>query len=525
MNDAVVKRRTDGLLFKFGMIFILLIVVTLCLSGITMYLTETTSFRAQSQERIRQVAKYLESLIISDEDNFSAYQDYFMEHYHDMEIPYAFNEYHTKEAEFRRLFDSEEGGNPSEGEHDFKNMSPELQKAFFEYYHEYWLLKFEKAKEDFSLAYAYYLTFTENGDGSYEVYYMMDGERTPREGSDGKLLHLADQYHHTPAEEPVEWKVWSTGEETDEFQEWDNDWGHTYTYYVPLKLKGKKMGLICTEIDVESFNKGILINTLRHTVRNGLILILCVIVVLMIINRIYISKIVNLARNVQIYSGDKDPNVAEVIDLDSYGRDEISVLAGNTASMIRELDDHMKNLLATNKELSETRQRASNMQALTNMDALTGIRNKTAYDQETAQINRAVSEGDTKFGIAMIDLNFLKKINDTYGHEQGNIAIKKLCHITCVIFDHSPVFRIGGDEFVVILKGHDMEFYDELEKRFDDEIELLKNDDSLEEWEKVSAAIGVAFFDPALDKDVSDVFKRADNEMYEKKKAMKAARE
>ena len=56
-----------------------------------------------------------------------------------------------------------------------------------------------------------------------------------------------------------------------------------------------------------------------------------------------------------------------------------------------------------------------------------------------------IQKGEKKLGIAIVDLNFLKKINDTYGHEKGNLAIKKLCFIICHIFQHSPVFRIGGD--------------------------------------------------------------------------------
>ena len=524
MEKTSVNKKTDGILFRSGIMFLLFTVVTLILSGITLYLTETGTYRRQCQDNIRQVARYLNSLIQDDADNFLAYHKYFMEHYKEMEVPISFDEYHKAYHEFLTLFNERYPGKIYGADIEFNDMDPDLQKLYAQYYHEYWLLNFEKARDDFSLAYSYYITFTENNDDSYEEYYVLDAERTERDGSGGKYLHLGDQYHHTPAEQPVEWKVWSTGEETDEFQEWNNAWGHTYTYYVPLKIRGEKLGLICTEIDVESVSRGIFVNTLRLEGRIGLVLILCVGVMLFLINRGYISRIVKLSNNVTTYSRDKDPAIAALIEKEGAGADELSILSSNTAGMIREIDGHMKKLTATHKELNETKMKASNMQALANKDALTGIRNKTAYDQETAQIDKSVLNGFTEFGIAMIDLNFLKKINDTYGHEQGNVAIKKLCHIVCVIFDHSPVFRIGGDEFVVILKGHDMEHYDELRKRFEDEMLILKADDSLNDWEKVSAAIGAAFFDPSTDKTVADVFKRADNLMYERKKEMKAAR-
>ena len=162
---------------------------------------------------------------------------------------------------------------------------------------------------------------------------------------------------------------------------------------------------------------------------------------------------------------------------------------------------------------------------LKHLDALTGIRNKTAYDKEIRRVEGDLqSDSDKKFGIAMVDLNFLKKINDTYGHEQGNIAIKKLCRMVCVIFAHSPVFRIGGDEFVVVLENNDYKNADDLLAQFNGQLNDMANDAALEPWERISAAIGVAFYDPATDSSVATVFKRADKAMYLRKKEMKAVR-
>ena len=130
-----------------------------------------------------------------------------------------------------------------------------------------------------------------------------------------------------------------------------------------------------------------------------------------------------------------------------------------------------------------------------------------------------------EFSIAMIDLNYLKKINDTFGHEQGNIAIKKLCYIVCHTFTHSPVFRIGGDEFVTILKNDDYKNRVNLVEVFNRSLAELAKDDKLEVWEKVSAAIGIADFDMKIDANVANVFARADKAMYQRKKEMKAVRE
>ena len=117
----------------------------------------------------------------------------------------------------------------------------------------------------------------------------------------------------------------------------------------------------------------------------------------------------------------------------------------------------------------------------------------------------------------MIDMNDLKQINDTFGHEQGNEAIIRLANLICDIFMHSPVFRIGGDEFVVILEKNSYEERDVLVTDFLEANDALRNDTSLHEWERVSAALGMAVFEPDKDTSFNDVFQRADSAMYEHK--------
>ena len=87
------------------------------------------------------------------------------------------------------------------------------------------------------------------------------------------------------------------------------------------------------------------------------------------------------------------------------------------------------------------------------------------------------------------------------------------------------MFRIGGDEFAIILYNDDYDHYDDLVKEFFNQQQEMSMDDSLDPWNKISAAIGVSFFDPAKDNSLMDVFKRADANMYICKKEMKANRE
>ena len=88
-------------------------------------------------------------------------------------------------------------------------------------------------------------------------------------------------------------------------------------------------------------------------------------------------------------------------------------------------------------------------------DELTGTKNKTAYHETEKELQRLVKDGGEPFGIVVCDINGLKLINDTEGHKAGDDYIKSACRLVCRIFHHSPVFRVGGDEFVVVLKGQD----------------------------------------------------------------------
>ena len=115
----------------------------------------------------------------------------------------------------------------------------------------------------------------------------------------------------------------------------------------------------------------------------------------------------------------------------------------------------------------------------------------------------------------------MKTINDTYGHEKGNEAIQGLCSLICKTFKHSPVYRIGGDEFVVILKNNDYENRQTLCEKFNTAMKVKEDNESLKLWERISAALGCEVYDPQLDQDVESVFKRADQTMYIRKKEMK----
>ena len=88
------------------------------------------------------------------------------------------------------------------------------------------------------------------------------------------------------------------------------------------------------------------------------------------------------------------------------------------------------------------------------------------------------------------------------------------------MFQHSPVFRIGGDEFAVILQNEDFEAREELVRRFE-ESRKARCAEAENRWEEVHVAMGVAVYDPLIDHSVIDTVRRADKIMYLNKRERK----
>ena len=160
---------------------------------------------------------------------------------------------------------------------------------------------------------------------------------------------------------------------------------------------------------------------------------------------------------------------------------------------------------------------------MANRDPLTGVKDMTAYTDMIGVLTEEIrkSDGKVKFGLIECDINGLKNVNDNYGHDVGDRYIKNCCSLICTIFKHSPVYRIGGDEFVIILRGDDYEDRSSLMEELRLKVAETEKIDSVFDG-KASMAYGIAVFDTELDDGVSTVFRRADGSMYNKKRLMRS---
>ncbi|MDO4538233.1 MAG: diguanylate cyclase [Coriobacteriales bacterium] len=170
-----------------------------------------------------------------------------------------------------------------------------------------------------------------------------------------------------------------------------------------------------------------------------------------------------------------------------------------------------------NKNKLEAEKAASkSFQTMANTDSLTGVRNKHAYSELESHIDRQIKDGTiSKLAVVVCDINGLKHVNDTLGHAAGDKLIKEASKLICKSFKQGAVFRVGGDEFAVLLQGEGYDTMLDALGRFNQQVEEnIQN-------QAVVVAAGYDMLGPS-DKTLNDVFVRADEMMYERKKQLKA---
>lgn len=187
-------------------------------------------------------------------------------------------------------------------------------------------------------------------------------------------------------------------------------------------------------------------------------------------------------------------------------------------------DDEVGQLTNTFKLLTDhMKSHISDLNTRIYVDAMTSVKNKGAFLASIDALQAEVeAETPVSFAVGMFDCDNLKLINDQYGHDKGDVYLKTSCRLICRVFQHSPVFRVGGDEFAVILQDEDYDNRLELGQQF--ERIMAETRTSGKPWERVSVAMGIAAYTPTTDANAIDVVHRADKMMYTNKQARKQGR-
>ena len=308
------------------------------------------------------------------------------------------------------------------------------------------------------------------------------------------------------------------------------EWGWLCSTYAPVvNSQGRTVALVGCDMSMDDVmaSRRVFLATLM-----GITFLLTAAVLagaMLFFNRSVIGPLRDISAGIKRFKPEKDKDYDEagVIDLGITTHDEISDIYESIRTMqmdiidyLNDLDDLQKDVEKAESDIRDKEETIGQIQQEVYRDALTRVGSKALYLKKVEELTQQIAEGTARFAIVMVDLNDLKKINDTWGHRSGDLYIQGCCHLICEVFKHSPVYRVGGDEFVSVLTGDDYEDREELSDRLRQCYDLTWRDQNVKGWLRYSAAVGMSEFRPGDDK-VEQVFKRADEAMYTEKEAFK----
>ena len=372
--------------------------------------------------------------------------------------------------------------------------------------------------DDFELFYLYSL-FTRN-DTIFNICSATSKEERDRGEEDMKLLEPTTAYQ---PEEVQKYTEAIKKDETSFFEE-DSDYGAAYTACKPyVTSTGVHFGVLCADISIEDLHKTVN-NYIIYNIMLTLVLgMLFGLILIFWLRHNVTGPIQELERSARHFAekshSKKTPDELIFDTPDIHTDNEVESLSDTITQMSKDMRNYVQGILTAEEQTRAAQQKVAGMAILAFKDALTHVNSKVAYEKMKENLQDSINKEKAEFAIVMMDVNNLKAINDNYGHDCGDKYIFGSCHIICGIYKHSPVYRIGGDEFLVLLRNSDYENRDALLKETEEAFKKSMNDTSVEPWERYSAAFGMSEYQKG--DDVDAVFKRADENMYQYKVELK----
>ena len=304
-----------------------------------------------------------------------------------------------------------------------------------------------------------------------------------------------------------------------------SEWGIDYTLVRPLLTSsGEHYGLLCADVSIDEINSGIYKNIYTHIIAIVALAIVFLIVLEIWLYHVIVKPLKQLEKNVVDYAdsstGKKDPDQLVFVEPEFKSNNEIKSLSHSVEKLSENMRDYVKGLLNAEKENKGLQEHVTEMSAIAYRDALTKVSNRAAYDNKIEELTKLIEDKKAEFGIVMVDINDLKYINDNHGHYRGNEYIKGSCNVLTDTYKNSPVYRIGGDEFIVILEGEEYANRESLLNEVREKYFECAINKEVDPWQQYSASVGMSVFSEG--DSIEDVSIRADKDMYDMKAKIKS---
>lgn len=202
--------------------------------------------------------------------------------------------------------------------------------------------------------------------------------------------------------------------------------------------------------------------------------------------------------------------------IDFVRKDGALVPCSVSISLLYNADQEKIGSLSIIRDMSDWNQLQERLNYLSFHDSMTGLYNRNFFEEE---LGRLAKGRDISLGIIVCDINNLKRINDTLGHQQGDELIKKAARLLKNSFRPDDIIaRIGGDEFAVLVTQGKKEMIEDCIKRIKRGMDKGSYDYEAEDRvsPRVSMAIGYAIGSEDS-RDIKELFKKADDHMYMEK--------
>lgn len=295
-------------------------------------------------------------------------------------------------------------------------------------------------------------------------------------------------------------------------------WGCFYSAYCPVRdSAGNITGVVGVDFDVQWYRSQVRAQTLSIIISSSISLAVGFLILLLALSRTR-KKFHLLYNELSSLSSDVEKMTEEIISTPDYEETDHETESGDASLPEASSSEESIEMFGGKIRSTQAKLRAyiAHVHEQAYTDIMTGFGNKTAYLDLVKVLNRRIEVDNASFSIAVFDINGLKRINDNYGHEYGDMIIVDSASAIRKIFGEAHLFRIGGDEFIAVLEEASEEKLSSLFRALDQEVSRFNAEDKQYEM-TLSFSKGFAVYKPELDDEFKSVFKRADEEMYRDK--------
>ena len=291
----------------------------------------------------------------------------------------------------------------------------------------------------------------------------------------------------------------------------EDEWGNYYTCWSPIRnSEGTVIGLVGVDFSADWYNAQM--SSYIKIVVAVCVLVLLITLLISILLTWQMQRRFRLLNSELTVLSDNVEALAEEVRTrsDTEKTDAVAQTGTTDSDIIRALSHKIH---STQSLLSDYMQY---IQERAYMDDMTGVGNRDAYMERTKELNKKIDAGTAAFCLAIVDINGLKATNDNYGHECGDRIITDTARFITQAFGAENIYRIGGDEFIVIREDLSEETVARIFDRVDTDVSRFNREEK--DYAMIlSFSHGSAAYRPGEDSSYKDVFKRADDSMYQGK--------